>query len=356
VERRFRNVSLIEVEHVLPFLKPLEENVNYAIVGKLPNRPDFVRINATHPVVYEFDELIQSAMRQLHDEPENVERYLATVTDFYYTSRDQQWVFMGVLRGSRDQSGRMFPFFAGIVVSADQIAADAALTPISHEIYFDELRRQIANAVDNAVEAISCQAYLNTQCSAAGCGLVDFSLARDLVERFSTSQTVSRLSEVLALDTQPAALDQALLNIACYGNFLRRFENPATLQEVVLPLPVETGEGTLIAAEWLSLLMAAWGHPTWRGSFFIRRDEETAWLAASYGRIPERFLPWIVGGALNESVRLNLVNEEEAWRAHIYYAETAYALSRLLSDPGATMLALREALIEIGRKLARDPR
>ena len=341
---------------MLPFLKPLEEPVPYAIVGKLPNRADFVRINATHPVVNEFDELIQNAMTQLMNDPESEQRYLGTVTDFYYTSRDQQWVFMGVLMGSQDQSGRRFPFFAGIVVACAQIAAHAALTPISHEVFFDELRRQIANAIDNAVEAISCQAYLHTQCKDNGCGAVDFSLAHDLVERFSTSQTVSRLSQVLVLDSTPAALDQALLNIACYGNFLRRFENPATLQEIVLPLPAETGEGTLIAAEWLSLLMAAWGQATWHGSYFIRRDAETAWLAASYGRIPERFLPWIVGGALNNSVRLNLAAEEDAWRANIYYAETGYALGRLLSDPSASMLALREALIEIGHKLAQDPR
>lgn len=341
---------------MLPFLKPLEEPVNYAIVGKLPNRPDFVRINANHPVVNEFDELIQSAMTHLLHESTDEQRYLNTVTDFYYTSRDQHWVFMGVLMGSRDLSGRRFPFFAGIVVPCTQIAANAALTPISHEIYFDELRRQIANAIDNAVEAVSCQAYLHTQCNSDSCGSVDFILARDLVERFSTSQTVSRLSQVLALDSKPAALDQALLNIACYGDFLSRFENPATLQEVLLPLPAETGEGTLVAAEWLSLLMAAWGLPAWRGSYFIRRDLDSSWLAASYGRIPERFMSWIVGGDINDSVRLNLATEEEAWRAHTYYAETAYALGRLLSDPGASMMALREALIEIGHKLARDPR
>lgn len=341
---------------VLPFLKPQEEIVNYAIVGKLPNRADFVRINATHPVVHEFDELVQNAMTQILESELEDAAYLATVTDFYYTSRDQQWVFMGVLRGSKDQAGRRFPFFAGIVLPSVQIAADAGLTPISHEIFFDELRRQIANAIDNAVEAISCQGYLHSQCQADHCGVVDYSLARDLIERFSTSQMVNRLGEVLSLENASARLDQALLNIACYGDFLRRFENPATLQEIVLPLPTETGEGTLIAAEWLSLMMAAWGMSNWTGSYFLRRDGAHAWLAASYGRIPDRFLPWIVGGEMNESVRLNLMKEEEAWRAHVYYAETAYALGRLLSDPGVTMYALRAALIEIGRKLARDPR
>jgi type VI secretion system protein ImpM len=341
---------------VLPFLKPIDEPLNYAIVGKLPNRPDFVRINATHPVVSEFDELIQNAMTQLPDDPENDLRYQSTVTDFYYTSRDQSCVLMGALMGSRDQSGRRFPLFAGVVLSSDQIAAEAALTPIAYEIYFDELRRQIANAIDNAVEAVSCQAYLHTQSGADSGGVVDFALARDIVERFSSHQTVSRLSEVLALDKPCAALDQALLNIACYGDFLRRFENPATVQEVVLPLPVGHGEGALVAAEWLSLLMAAWAKPRWNGSFFVRRDAETAWLAASYGQIPERFLPWIVGGPLNDSVRLNLATEEDAWRAHHYYAETAYALGRLLTDPSASLLSLREALIDIGRKLAQDPR
>lgn len=341
---------------MLPFLKLLDEPVNYAIVGKLPNRPDFVRINAAHPVVSEFDELIQSAMTQLPDDAENNQRYERTVTDFYYTSRDQSCVLMGALMGSRDQAGRRFPLLAGIVLPSEQISPDAALTPIAYEIYFDELRRQISNAIDNAVEAVSCQAYLHAQSGADSCGVVDFSLARDIVERFSSNQTVSRLSEVLALDTPAAPLDQALLNIACYGDFLRHFENPATLQEVVLPLPVAHGEGALVAAEWLSLLMAAWAQPRWNGSFFVRRDADTAWLAASYGQIPERFLPWIVGGPLNDSVRLNLAIEEDAWRAHHYYAETAYALGRLLTDPSASLLSLREALIDMGRKLAREPR
>ena len=147
---------------MLPFLKPQEEPVHYAIVGKLPNRPDFVRINATHPVVHEFDELMQSAMVHLRNEAGDDDRYLRTVTDFCYTSNDQQWIFLGVLMGSRDQSGRRFPFFAGIVVPYDQIAADAALTPISHELYFDELRRQIANAIDNAVEADRKSTRLNS--------------------------------------------------------------------------------------------------------------------------------------------------------------------------------------------------
>lgn len=341
---------------MLPFLKPLDEPVNYAIVGKLPNRPDFVRINASHPVVSEFDELIQNAMSHLPDDVQSNQHYQSTVTDFYYTSRDQSYVLMGALMGSRDQSGRRFPLLAGVVLSSEQIASEAALTPIAYEIYFDELRRQISNAIDNAVEAVSCQAYLHAQAEAESCGAVDFTLARDIVERFSSTQTVLRLSEVLALSAPVAPLDQALLNIACYGDFLRRFENPATLQEVILPLPVAHGEGALVAAEWLSLLMAAWAKPRWTGSFFVRRDANTAWLAASYGRIPERFLPWIVGGQLNDSVRLNLASEEDAWRAHEYYAETAYALGRLLADPSASLLSLREALIDIGRKLAREPR
>ena len=341
---------------MLPFLKPLDEPAPYAIIGKLPNRPDFVRINAAHPVVSEFDELIQSAMLHMHDDAESARAYNATLTDFYYTSRDQRWVFMGSLMGSRDLAGRRFPLLAGVVLPVEQISQDAALTPIAYEIYFEELHRQIANAMENAVEAISCQAYLHAQCAAESCGVVDFALARDILERFSSQQTIARLSYTLALEPIPATLDQALQNIAYYGDFLRRFENPATLQEIVLPLPPEHGEGALVAAEWLSLLSGAWGQDAFRGSFFIRREAQTAWLAASYGRIPERFLPWIVGGHLDNSARLNLRTEEDAWRAHAYYAETAYTLGRLLANPSASLLSLREVLIDIGRKLAGEPR
>lgn len=341
---------------MLPFLKPLDEPAHYAIIGKLPNRPDFVRINAAHPVVSEFDELIQNAMVHLSDDADTARAYSATLTDFYYTSRDQKWVFMGSLMGSRDLAGRRFPLLAGVVMPVEQMAKDAALTPIAYEIYFEELHRQISNAMDNAVEAISCQAYLHTQCSAESCGVVDFELARDILERFSSQHTAARLSEVLAADEPPVLLSQALLNIAYYGDFMRRFENPATLQEIVLPLPPEHGEDALVAAEWLSLLSGAWGQTAWRGSFFIRREAGRAWLAASYGRIPERFLAWIVGGRLEATAQLNLRTEEDAWRAHHYYAETAYSLGRLLTDPSASLMALRDVMIDIGRKLAWEPR
>ena len=45
--------------------------ITQVLFGKLPDRPDFLRVNATHPVAFEVDCLIQAAMERIG------ERYLS---------------------------------------------------------------------------------------------------------------------------------------------------------------------------------------------------------------------------------------------------------------------------------------
>jgi type VI secretion system protein ImpM len=59
-----------------------------------------------------------------------------------------------------------------------------------------------------------------------------------------------------------------------------------------------------------------------------------------------------VGGAIDASVTLDLTQEQDAWRAHRFYPETAYAIGRLLSDPALPLADLRGFLSDVGRKLA----
>lgn len=336
----------------LPFLKTQDDTDGFAIVGKLPHRADFVRVNADHPAMREFDAMIQQSLHQLAQNPDWEARYQhMPATDFYYTSRDGAWVLLGAMRPSRDESGRRYPFIATAIYPAPEIAAYAHLVPIAHEVFFGGLHAQIENAMENAVEAHACRQFLNSQ-RAGRAGGPDLTLAQGIVDHFLGSNTVGNWCGEERCRQRPPKLDQAILNVLFYGDFLRRFHNPATLQAVLLPLPDGKGEAPLFASAWLSLLREAWRQSAWHGSFFIRHGEPSSQLAVMFDRLPDRFATSLVGGEVDAAVVLDLTGEHEAWRTHRFYPETAYAIGRLLSDPALPLADLREFLSDVGRKLA----
>lgn len=338
---------------MLPFLKTIDAPQAYAMVGKLPHRSDYVRANANHGAVREFDDLIHQALSALAQLPEWELAYAAMPsTDFYYTSRDGQWVLLGAMRPSRDLSGRRFPFMAAAVYPAAQIAESAHLVPIAHEVFFTGLHAQIESAIDNAVEAHACRQFLESQVAAGSAGGPDLELAQSIVDRFLSSNTVGAWCAADGCRERAPQLDQAILNMLFYGDFLRRFHNPATLQAILLPLPHGKGEAPLFASAWLSLLREAWRQTPWAGSFFVRHGDESSTLAVMFDTVPDRFAASLMGGAIDVSVTLDLTREQDAWRAHRFYPETAYAIGRLLSDPALPLADLRGFLSDVGRKLA----
>lgn len=323
------------------------------MVGKLPNRADFVRHNAVHPVVGEFDSVLQTALEQMSAGLGWEARYdQAPRTDFYYTSSDQRWVFYGGWQTSRDLSGRRYPFVAGVIRPVEDISPEASLVPISLEVFFDGLHSQIANAIDNSVEAVSCREFLQANAAVEARSDADRDLARGLVRRFLEAHTVAELEAFLIAAGIPS-LQQALLNIAFYLAFLSRYENPAVIQEIALPLPVGKGEGALYACTWLTLLTALWGKKPWAGSYFLHAGASAPGLSISFGRMPRK-LDYLFDGHGNNggASALDLANENELWRGHPEYAETAFALGRVLSDPQQPLSIVTDLLAEIGKKLS----
>ncbi len=343
---------------VLPFRRAeAGTSATYALYGKLPNRADFVRVNADHAAATEFDSLIQRTFERivLKDNWEAAYDAGAPV-EFQYVSRDQRHTFLGVLSPSRDKAGRRYPLIAGAILPSDSILGYAHVAPIAYEVFFDGLREQVATAVENSVEALSCRQFLELQVRDNDTATADLDLAKSVVARFMQTNSVGSLHALIADELAPAGLEQALLNLAFYRAFLRRFDNPSTNQIILLPLPEGKGERALIASAWLSILSALWqgarhGEP-WRGNYLIlEQSSGRMTLAACFGKVHERFTTIMLGGGIEPAACLDLRNEQEAWKNHRMYAEVSYALARLLAEPGLSLQSLCEFLMDVGRKL-----
>lgn len=330
---------------------------SYTLYGKLRNRADFVRVNADHPTATEFDGQIQRAFERLTG-GENWEQFYdaSAPVEFQYVSRDFRYTFLGVLAPSSDQAGRRYPLVAGAILPSDSITGYAHVAPIAYEVFFDGLHEQVSTAVENSVEALSCKQYLESQLRAKDTAAADLALAASVVDQFMKSTTVACLNDLLVTDARATTLEQALLNLAFYRAFLRRFDHHATNQVILLPLPSNKGERALVASAWLSILHAIWqaggsGEP-WRGNYLVLQPfPDTAQLAACFGNPHDKLTTLMLGGVLDAGARLDLCTEQEAWKNHRMYAEVSYALGRLLADPTLSLQALREFLGEMEEKL-----
>jgi type VI secretion system protein ImpM len=331
---------------------------SYALFGKLPNRPDFVRVNHLHPAAQEFDDLIQRTFER------NAARIdwqpgaaLPGAIDFQYITRDQRFTMLGVLSPSFDQAGRRYPLVATAILPSGSIEGFLPCSPIAYEVFFDGLRDQVANAVENSVEALSCRQFLESHARRCESANADFELAESVVRRFMAGQATVKLGELLTNSKDAPDLQQALLNLIFYREFLQRFDNPATNQIISLPLSGNHGEQALIASAWLSMLASLSGgnagRSRWLGSYLIVRPKggATPRLVVSAGRIPEPFSLVMLGAAVDSTTQLDLANEQTAWKSHRTYAEVSYALGRLLADPGCLLSTLRDFLGDVGRQL-----
>lgn len=274
---------------------------SYALFGKLPNRPDFVRVNANHPVAVEFDGLVQRSLERTAQEMVSAVGTKGGVVDFQYVSRDQRHVMIGVLTPSQDQAGRLYPLVAGSVIPYVDVAKHLPVLPIAFEVFFDGLREQVANAVENSVEALSCRQFLEAGVRTYASGSDDFRLAESIVEHFMSRQPVSRMASLLSDAVPSVTLHQALLNIAFYQIYLRRFDNRATNQLFLLPLSGSKGEQSLLASTWQSILSRLWGGdasdvPWCCSSLILRNADQPAQLLVSVGRLPDCFGQVMLGG------------------------------------------------------------
>jgi type VI secretion system protein ImpM len=343
---------------VLPFRRvEADMAATYTLYGKLPNRADFVRVNANHSVVGEFDELIQRTLENLARDPAWTETYdTSRPVEFQYISRDSRHALMGMLAASTDQAGRRYPLLAAAILPTEAIASHAHIGPIAYEVFFDGLREQVCTAIENSVEALSCRQFLESQSWSTESTSADLELAQGVVNRFMRSASVDGLRKLLRRHSPELGLEQVLLNLAFYRAFLRRFENPATNQVIALPLPAEKGEQALMASAWLSVLKALGQgqrdrSPACGNYVLLQKTANEAALVACYASPQDKLVRIMLGEPQAFAAALDLRNEQEAWKGHRLYAEVSYALGRLLADPALSLFALCEFLTDVQQKL-----
>ncbi|WP_255992258.1 type VI secretion system-associated protein TagF [Chitinolyticbacter albus] len=333
----------------ISFMRTQDALPQYSVFGKLPRRADFVRINASHPVAQEFDELLAKSLTLASQQPGwNEDTYLnAGASDFHYTSNDGRWCFFGVLQPSRDEAGRLYPLVAGAILPAQAVAPHAAELSIANELFFAGLRDQLATAIDNSVEMLACRQFLDAQLTQNAHANADVELAIQVLERHLKRTAASQLQADLA-EAGHGELDAHLLAFVFYAELLRRYGASAPKQVVLLPLPKKAGEDTLGQATWLAIYRASMRVSASRFPDFISVVRNgRRYLAVAPERFSERFLA-VLWGLEPDPLSVLDVNAEDApWTHHQAYAEASYILGRQLQDPGFNL----ESLLSITKKL-----
>jgi len=267
-----------------------------------------------------------------------------------YACRDraaQNWM-IGAWRASRDQAGRRFPLVGGVLRGAEDIDTNSTLIPIAYEVFHDDLVAQIENALDNSVEALSCQQYLQGYAAEFNVHAIDFDLARAVLTRFADMTPATALERGSAQTLSNESLGQACLNIAFHADYLRRFPSNDN-QPIVIHLPGEPGQSALAAAAWLDLIDRLSGGVGRIAGLFLTSGSR---LYVCLDSVAEKMMPLLLGNTFSDDDALNLSDELEVWRSHSFYSETAYALSRLLANPAASVADLLKFASHVGGRLA----
>ncbi|SMF12994.1 type VI secretion system-associated protein TagF [Pseudogulbenkiania subflava] len=326
---------------------------SYCIFGKLPRRADFIRINATHPAAAQLDHLLADSISLLSPATEAVARYRAMPPScFVLRSRDQDWLSLGVIQPSHDESGRNYP-----LVAVTQLPASLALPPLAVllltcELFFSGLKDQLASAIDNAVEMVACRQFLEAQALFGVASNDDVALAEQLLSRHLTITPAHQLERLLA--RQPGhTLETTLLAFIFHSQLQHRFRDSLCAQTYLLPLPATDGEDMLAAATWLSLYQAAASsHGADDAQCLLINRPDGRFLALQPRSPDAHIVAQCWGEPLDERFVVDIGDEQAPWRRHQSYAEASYILGRRLNDPGLSVAQLRDLVASLARSIA----
>lgn len=338
----------------LSFVRPPDATPRYAIFGKLPRRADFIRVNATDPVIQEFDDLLGRSLTLAGRQATWSEsRYLSTgCSDFHYTSNDGRWSFFGVLRPSSDTAGRLYPVVAGTMLPSACVAPHTPELSIANELFFSGLRHQLADAVADSIEMLACRRFLEAQLSHNPHGDADIQLAAQVLDLHLERTQATRLEQDLD-EGGRGCLDAHLLAFAFHAQLLHRYGASIPRQAIMLPLPQGAGEEALGQATWLTLYRASVKRPGRRQPDYISivRDGRRH-LVVAPERFSERSLAVLWGAEPEPGSMLDPTSEDAPWVRHQAYAEASYIIARQRQDPAFTLKALIMMMEKFAKSLA----
>ncbi|WP_047391517.1 type VI secretion system-associated protein TagF [Chitinibacter sp. ZOR0017] len=329
-----------------------EQQLQYAVFGKLPRRADFIRINAGHPMVQDVDQRFARSLADITVNPEWVEAYLGHgPSEFMLRSQDGKWSFLGVVHPSQDEAGRKYPLSAGVCVPGESLTGAEALYLLANELFYTGLRDQLSSAIDNSVEMLACKQFLEEQISFSARSAADIDLAEQLLQRYMSqlsSQTLGQRLQAAGLQD----LESTLLAFMFYLKLVQRFGAGMSPQVFVLPLPAQQGEAILGAAVWLDLYRTATeflpAHPI--NLALITRAEQK-YLVLSPAEFDQKTIQLFWGADLQLARSILAQGQVGPWCSHQRYAEAAYVLGRQLSDPSLNVLKLKAVVRQIASNI-----
>jgi type VI secretion system protein ImpM len=327
----------------------------YAVIGKLPRRADFININAGHPVVQEFDSLLAKGLLLASQQPGwSAAGYLnANASDFLFTSSDGRWCFWGVVQPSRDESGRLYPIVGGAILP---LAAVAPYTPelsIANELFLAGLRDQLISAVDNAVEMLACQQFFEIQLANNSHIDADFELSAKVLQNYLDSTATGQLKSDIDNAGQGSLVD-ILLAFLFHSELKRHYGLSGSRRAILLPLPRYAGEDTLGQAAWLALYQAAMRDRNGRFPDFLAFSQgPRRYLALAPEGFGERFLPALWAMAPDPASTLDVGDRNAPWKRQREHTEASYLLEQHLQDPGTSIESLCSVVGRIASNLER---
>lgn len=337
----------------LGFIRGRDVQPQFAIFGKVARRDDFVRVNAGHAAVVEFDRLLGKSLARSSVEPGwTEESYLARgCSEFHVGSDDGRSAFFGVLRPSRDRAGRLYPLVAGVLLPSSRIELLDAERAVANELFLLGLREQLDNAVANASELIACREYLEAHVALLAARAADFKLADTVLTRHLHQTPAASLQRDL-LDAAGGPLEAHLLAFLFYVSLARRYAGSAPRQVMLLPLPARAGEDALGQGAWLALYAAATcaqGAPVPQS--LVVELAGRRYLALAPHGLSERFLRLVWGKPPDAPSVIDLCADASPWYRHQAYAEAACILGRQLADPSLSLHGLCRILEQLSRSI-----
>lgn len=326
--------------------------VSFCIFGKLPRRADFIRINATHPAAERLDQLLAQSIHTLGSDEKNIRRYRAMPAScFVIRSSDKQWVSLGVIQPSHDESGRNYPLSAAIQLPGNMPLPSLSVLLLSCELFFSGLKEQLCNAIDNSVEMLACRQFLETQSIFGASSSNDLALAEQLLGHHMSNTPVDSLAALLKQRNQ-SDLESTLLAFIFHSRLLNKFRDSLSAQTYLLPLPDSDGDDILCAATWLSLYLTAAGEANGGAQCLLINGPDGRYLALQTSTLDAQVFTQCWGEPLDHRFIVDVSEDEAPWRKHQAYAEAAYILGRRLSDPKLSVSQLRDLIANLARNIS----
>ncbi|XZG71810.1 type VI secretion system-associated protein TagF [Chitinibacteraceae bacterium HSL-7] len=326
---------------------PQELQMQYAIFGKIPRRADFVRYQASHPTVLEFDQLLAGSLEHNGREAGWSARYRAQgAMDFMFRSQDGRSVYFGGLQPSHDEAGRNYPLVAGALTSKEAVGEAWPEFAVASELFHDGLREQLALAIDNAVEMVACREFLEQQVQHQSRSGLDLDLACQVLGHYLRTTTVADFERKVGI--RAGQLHAYLLAFIFFERMLDRYEGSLPVQLYPLALPQGVGEEVLGLATWLSLYRSATVNAAVLPQYFVLRGGPGGpRLLLAPRQWPRRGLDALWDGVPPPETVLDVNDTTAPWAKDLAFAEASYVLSRQMADPNLNLLQLRDLVTRL---------